>query len=91
MLTVKEKRVVYERDNFTCQYCGQKDIRKLQVDHRTPRSRGGTHDLNNLITACRKCNSKKAYKTYEEFINNEKIKIPNFFRGRPQEENYQII
>lgn len=74
-LTWKEKREVFERDNFFCQYCGLKDIRKLVVDHKLPRSRGGTHVLDNLITACGKCNNKKVNKTYEEFINNEKIKV----------------
>jgi len=44
---------VFERDNFTCQYCGKKvpDV-ILEVDHIIPKSRSGKDDLINLITSC---------------------------------------
>lgn len=48
------------RDAYTCQYCGETPGRhELTVDHVVPRSRGGTHDWLNLVTACRACNHKK--------------------------------
>ena len=51
---------VYERDRFTCQYCGYStDEIKLQVDHIIQVSRGGTNDINNLITSYSTCNKKK--------------------------------
>ena len=53
---------ILERDNYTCQYCGKsrwKDEVKLEVDHIIPISKGGTDDINNLTTSCRKCNRKK--------------------------------
>ena len=37
------------------------------VDHITPISRGGKHDLDNLAFACRKCNLRKGNKTPEEY------------------------
>lgn len=40
-----------------CYYCGAKD--SLTVDHLIPRIRGGPDDANNLIWACRSCNSSK--------------------------------
>ena len=37
------------------------------IDHITPISRGGKHDLDNLAFACRKCNLRKCNKTPEEY------------------------
>ena len=31
----------------------------LTLDHRVPRSRGGTSDVSNVTVLCRKCNSRK--------------------------------
>jgi 5-methylcytosine-specific restriction endonuclease McrA len=53
------------RDNFQCQYCGKTDL-PLTIDHIIPRSRGGEHTWENLITACPRCNSKKGNKTPRE-------------------------
>ena len=54
---------VYERDDFTCQYCGlHGDEGELQIDHIIPVSRGGTNDINNLVTSCATCNKKKGAK-----------------------------
>ncbi len=51
---------ILERDDFTCQYCGQSapDTR-LEVDHKIPASDGGTDDPDNLVTACSACNQGK--------------------------------
>lgn len=40
-----------------CYYCGAKD--NLAVDHLIPKIRGGPDDADNLIWACRSCNSSK--------------------------------
>lgn len=40
-----------------CYYCGAKDT--LAVDHLVPRIRGGPDEADNLIWACRACNSSK--------------------------------
>ncbi len=52
---------VFKRDGFACQYCGQHPPAVLlEVDHINPKSAGGPDDFNNLITACRDCNSGKS-------------------------------
>lgn len=56
---------VYARDNFTCQYCGQKHI-DLTLDHVYPRHLGGITSWQNLVTSCKKCNYKKAGQTLEK-------------------------
>jgi hypothetical protein len=53
---------VFERDNFRCAYCGKtsyEDNVKLIVEHIYPRSKGGTNDSFNVITACSDCNNRK--------------------------------
>ncbi|TAE03778.1 MAG: HNH endonuclease [Bacteroidetes bacterium] len=48
---------VFKRDNNRCLYCSATD--NLTLDHVLPRSRGGQTTWTNLVTACRRCNSKK--------------------------------
>jgi hypothetical protein len=52
------KDIVLKRDNYTCRYCGDKDLtHSLHVHHLIPISKGGTHNIDNLICACIKCHS----------------------------------
>ncbi|MDQ3953718.1 MAG: HNH endonuclease [Actinomycetota bacterium] len=50
------RRAVFVRDNFECQYCGRP---AENVDHVVPKSRGGGHTWDNVVAACRPCNSRK--------------------------------
>ena len=50
------RRAVFVRDDFECQYCGRT---AENVDHVVPRSRGGSHSWDNVVAACRPCNSRK--------------------------------
>lgn len=58
---------VFERDNFTCRYCGVTDYPRgwLVADHVVPEPDGPT-TLENLVTACRPCNSRKGGRTPDE-------------------------
>ena len=51
------RREVLKRDSYTCQYCGS--TKHLTLDHVIPRSKGGQHTWDNVVTACSKCNSIK--------------------------------
>lgn len=55
---------VYERDRQACRYCGGNST--LSVDHIVPRCQGGDDSLENLVVACRACNSKKGGRTPEQ-------------------------
>ncbi|WP_462394332.1 HNH endonuclease [Lentilactobacillus parabuchneri] len=63
----KISKRVFERDHYTCAYCG-KVGGKLDVDHMMPVSRGGTSEMSNLITACQHCNRQKHDKTVSEYL-----------------------
>lgn len=55
------------RDEFTCQYCGDRlPMRKLEMEHVLPKSRGGKTGWNNIVMACTDCNSRKGDRTPEE-------------------------
>jgi len=56
------KREIFRRDNYTCQYCGQRK-KNLTVDHVIPRRLGGDHTWENLVTACASCNHRKGGRT----------------------------
>lgn len=58
---------VFSRDDYTCFYCNKRGGR-LECDHKTPLSRGGSNEPENLITSCLNCNRKKRTKTAEEFM-----------------------
>ena len=54
------RQAIFERDSYTCQYCGfSGNEADLEIEHIIPVSKGGTNDIRNLCTACRKCNSSK--------------------------------
>jgi 5-methylcytosine-specific restriction endonuclease McrA len=55
------RRAVFARDRHRCQYCGSD--RRLTVDHVVPRSKGGAHDWENVVTSCAPCNLRKGDRT----------------------------
>lgn len=59
------RREVFIRDGFTCQYCGRQG-NDLTIDHVVPRSRGGGHAWENLVSACKPCNHRKGGKSLGE-------------------------
>lgn len=63
--TIKvNRRRIFKRDDYTCQYCGSK--KNLTIDHVVPRSRGGKNTWKNMVTCCFRCNSNKGNLTPEE-------------------------
>jgi|GEM_PF-4272933 len=60
------------RDDFTCQYCGDRPgTNNLQLDHIIPRAFGGSNEPENLTTSCQKCNSMKS----------DRVCVPNRFKS----------
>jgi len=61
------RRLVYARDQYTCQYCGGHfNASQLTMDHVLPKSRGGKKTWENIVTACRRCNQRKGNRTPAE-------------------------
>lgn len=60
-ISLKTRQSVLRRDKFCCRICGRTacDGVKLEVDHRTPTSKGGSDAEENLWTLCDACNKGK--------------------------------
>lgn len=63
----KKRKMIFERDNWTCAYCGEKvTTENATLDHLIPQHKDGKNTKENLKTACLICNSIKSGKTYDE-------------------------
>lgn len=55
------RREVYQRDNYSCQNCGirggSRGDTELHAHHIVPKSKGGTHRKQNLVTVCKACHN----------------------------------
>ena len=55
--------------SHTCQYCkGVTNDPILEVEHKNPKSRGGSNKISNLTIACKTCNQDKNNLTLEEWL-----------------------
>ena len=59
------KKEIFRRDKYKCQYCGESSS-NLTVDHVVPQRLGGKSTWDNLVTACAKCNHKKGGNSLQE-------------------------
>ena len=57
------RRAIFARDGGRCVYCSAP---ATSIDHVIPRSRGGGHNWENVVSACHKCNHLKADKHLKE-------------------------
>jgi 5-methylcytosine-specific restriction endonuclease McrA len=51
------RTLVLQRDGYQCVECGSDEL--LEVHHKVKRSKGGSDEMNNLITLCLSCHTKK--------------------------------
>lgn len=63
--TAKEWTALLTQYDEVCAYCGAQG--PLTADHRIPLSRGGRNVIENIIPACKSCNSRKHTMTEAEF------------------------
>lgn len=67
---------VFLRDRWQCQYCGNYfKTHELTFDHIIPRARGGRTTWENIVAACRGCNTAKGHKMPHE-VNMYPLKEP---------------
>ena len=65
--TIFDDEKVKLRTGQICNYCGSKN--NLTLDHIFPKKFGGKDDAENLIFACKTCNSSKGKKGLMEWMN----------------------
>ena len=61
------REYLLEKWDRTCAYCKAQNV-PLQIEHLTPRSRGGSDRVSNLTLACANCNQKKGNQRLEDFL-----------------------
>jgi hypothetical protein len=60
-------QTLFRRDGHLCMYCAQRfSSSDLSRDHVRPLSQGGADTWTNVVTACRRCNNAKAWRTPEQ-------------------------
>jgi 5-methylcytosine-specific restriction endonuclease McrA len=64
-VTTEQWRAICDAHGFRCAYCSVED--KLTVDHVVPISRGGLDAPDNVVPACKSCNSSKGAKLLTEW------------------------
>jgi hypothetical protein len=58
------RKKILKEAGHKCHYCGGK---AWQLDHITPVYLGGTHDEENLVSCCGRCNHLKGIMAYSDF------------------------
>ena len=64
-LTSNEWEAVLSAFNYSCAYCGS--LNDITLDHVKPVSKGGGTTVDNIIPACRSCNSRRRDKELKDF------------------------
>jgi 5-methylcytosine-specific restriction endonuclease McrA len=59
------RELLNQYDN-RCAYCRADGA--LEIEHKTPLTRGGENSKRNVVPACRSCNTRKQDKTVSEFL-----------------------
>lgn len=63
----KWRQSIHEKWNHQCAYCGSKV--NITLDHITPKSKGGSDKITNVLCACNNCNKSKGHqKWYDWYI-----------------------
>lgn len=90
----KWRESIKEKWNYQCAYCGSDE--NLTLDHITPRSKGGSDRLTNVLCACQKCNKSKAHQTWydwyraQSFFTTEKLSAIIEWQKQINDNEYHV-
>lgn len=89
------RRGLYRRDNYQCQYCGCKPgTEELTIDHIIPRAQGGVTSWDNCVVACVQCNAQKGSRRPEEAFKNQSNWIgpsPMKLLSKPKKPKFSLF
>ncbi|HCM7679646.1 TPA: HNH endonuclease [Klebsiella aerogenes] len=59
---------IYQKTKGHCGYCGcYLEFEGYTADHIVPKSKGGSHEVDNLLPCCKTCNRTKGARSLHEF------------------------
>jgi hypothetical protein len=61
----KWRHSIKEKWNHKCAYCGSDE--NITLDHITPRSKGGSDKITNVLCACNSCNRSKGHEKWYDW------------------------
>jgi hypothetical protein len=67
----KWRQSIKEEWDYQCAYCGSEE--NLTLDHITPRSKGGTDRVTNVLCACKECNTSKGHQIWSDWYLNQEF------------------
>jgi predicted restriction endonuclease len=67
----KWRQSIKEHWDYECAYCGETE--NLTLDHITPRSKGGTDRVTNVLCACKECNISKGHQMWSDWYLNQEF------------------
>lgn len=83
---------IFQRDSFTCNYCGSKPpMVVLEVDHIIPVVKGGDNMEENLITSCFDCNRGKSTKSLTQIPESKSLNLELLKEKELQLKEYNKI
>jgi 5-methylcytosine-specific restriction endonuclease McrA len=63
----------FRRDKYKCVYCNRDDV-PLTIDHIMTWENGGPTTVENLVTACKKCNKTRGNTPYGDWLESDYYK-----------------
>jgi archaellum component FlaC len=75
-ISASTRWTVFARDGFSCRYCGAsagEDGVELAVDHVLSVAEGGDNRIENLVTACKKCNGGKGARSLKNAPTSQQV------------------
>jgi predicted restriction endonuclease len=67
----KWRQSIKEEWDYQCAYCGSEE--NLTLDHITPRSKGGSDRVTNVLCACKECNKSKGHQMWSDWYLNQEF------------------
>jgi hypothetical protein len=67
---IPKRALVFQKNDGKCFYCDDQLVidGEWHIEHKYPKSKGGSNDIENLVPACPSCNLRKKDKTAKEFL-----------------------
>jgi len=82
---------VFRRDGYRCRYCGNDKV-PLTVDHLVLWEEGGPSIVENLLSACRKCNKARGRTQYADWLRSEYyLRVSHSLTPEVQQANLALV